>query len=268
MPRINNPMEIFKLLDRSNCRDCLEKTCMAFAVAVFKGRKELRDCPHIEPDILQQYDGEVEKPNTIDEDMLEAVEKLKHKITATDLASAARRIGAEYNDDKLTIKVCGKRFSVDSQGVLSSDIHINPWVAVPFLTHVLRGRGLPPKGEWVSFRELKEGRERYALFQKRCEEPMQRVADTYTELFDDLVHLFSAKQVAPQFESDISVVLHPLPRVPIMVCYWLPEDGISSSLNLFFDRTADQNLGIGALFSLGAGLAQMFAKIALRHGFG
>jgi hypothetical protein len=126
---------------------------------------------------------------------------------------------------------------------------------------------LQVSGNWVSFRELKDGRERYPLFQKRCEEPMKRVADIYTSLFDDLVHLFSAKKVAQQFESDISVVLHPLPKVPIMICYWLPEDGLESSLNVFFDKTADENLDIGSVFTLGAGLAQMFAKLALRHGF-
>jgi len=81
-----------------------------------------------------------------------------------------------------------------------------------------------------------------------------------------MVHLFGGKQVERQFESDLSVVLHPLPLVPIMICYWLPEEGMQSTLNVFFDETADVNLGIGAVFSLGAGLAQMFTKIALRHG--
>ena len=79
--------------------------------------------------------------------------------------------------------------------------------------------------------------------------------------------MFSAKRVAEQFESDISVVLYPLPRVPIMICYWLPEEGLESSLNVFFDETANENLDIGSVFTLGAGLAQMFTKIALRHGF-
>jgi hypothetical protein len=62
-------------------------------------------------------------------------------------------------------------------------------------------------------------------------------------------------------------VLLPLPKVPMMICYWLPEEGIQSSLNLFFDDTADENLDIGSLFSLGSGLAQMFEKLAIRHGF-
>ena len=52
-----------------------------------------------------------------------------------------------------------------------------------------------------------------------------------------------------------------------MICYWTPEDGLQSSLNLYFDKTADENLDIGSVFTLGAGLTQMFAKLALRHGF-
>ena len=98
---------------------------------------------------------------------------------------------------------------------------------------------------------------------------MKQVADLHTGLFDDMVHIFSGKQVQQQFESDISVVLHPLPRVPLMVCYWLPDDGLQSSLNLFFDDTAAANLAIEAIYTLGAGLSLMFEKIAQRHnGFG
>jgi hypothetical protein len=47
----------------------------------------------------------------------------------------------------------------------------------------------------------------------------------------------------------------------------LPEEGLASSLNLFFDDTADKNLHINSIYTLGAGLTQMFEKISLRHGF-
>ncbi|MCK7512521.1 MAG: DUF3786 domain-containing protein [Desulfobacterales bacterium] len=104
---------------------------------------------------------------------------------------------------------------MDRRGNFHADIHVNPWVAIPFLTHILYGKGVAPTGRWVSFRELKDGRERYPLFQ-RCEEALKRVADIYTPLFDDMVHLFGGRQVERQFQSDISVVLHPLPRVPVM----------------------------------------------------
>jgi hypothetical protein len=267
MPHPKNAMEIFQLLDKSNCRECGEKTCLAFAGAVFTGNKELDQCPKLDQEIIARFRGDSGNRRAIERERAENMQKLQDKIANIDLAAAANRIGADFADDKLTLKVLGKNFSIDTRGKLYADIHINPWVAGPFLSYVLYGKGLPASGNWASFRELKEGKQRYPLFQKRCEEPMKKVADTYTDLFDDLVHIFSGRQVEEQFESDISVVLHPLPRIPIMICYWKPGDGLESSLNLFFDKIADDNLDIGSVFSLGAGMAQMFEKLALRHGF-
>ena len=178
-----------------------------------------------------------------------------------------QRTGGSFSDNKLTLKVLGKDFSVDSQGNLGADIHINPWIAVPFLNYILYGEGLPVANKWVSLRELKDGRERYPLFHRQCEEPLKRVADSYTDFFDDIVQLFSGRQVAKEFDSDISVVLQPLPKVPILICYWLPEDGMESNLLVFFDETADRNLDTDSVFTLGVGLAHMIKKIALKHGF-
>jgi hypothetical protein len=267
MKQPKNAMEIFQLLDKSNCRECGEKTCLAFAGAVFKGKKQLKECPKLDPEIIERFSGEPGNQNAVEQNRDAYLENLKNEITNIDLARAAKRVGARFLNDKLTLKVLGKNFSVYTKGNFYTDIHINPWVAIPFLTYVLYGKGVPVSRKWVSFRELKHGKEWYPLFQKRCEEPLKRVADIYTGLFDDMVHILSGKQVEKQFESDISVVLYPLPRVPVMVCYWLPEDGLESSLNVFFDQTAEENLDIGSVFTLGVGLTQMFEKIAQRHGF-
>jgi hypothetical protein len=261
-------MEIFQLLDKSNCRECGEKTCLAFAGAVIRGQRRLDECPRLDRATIERFsENREEAADSAEKNREDHLQQLQKAVAGLDLEEAARRTGGRFSGGKLTLKVLGKDFSVDTRGKLSADIHINPWVAVPFLNYVLHGKGLAPSGNWVPFRELKGGPERYPLFQKRCEEPMKRVADVYTDLFDDMVHIFSGKQVAEEFESDISVVLHPLPKVPLMVCYWQPEDGLASSLHIFFDQTADANLDIGAIFSLGAGLAQMFSKLALRHGY-
>ncbi len=260
-------MEIFKLLDKSNCRECGEKTCLAFAGAVFQGQRKIRECPKLDQAVISLYSDDSEQKNSLEQNGDEYLEWLKKEVGGIDLDAEARRVGADFTNGKLTLKVLGKNFSVDGKGILSADIHVNPWVAAPFLDYIRYGKGLPVTGNWLSFRELKDGKERYPLFLKRCEEPMKQVADTYTDLFDDLVRIFGGRQVEKQFESDISVVLLPLPRVPIMICYWLAEEGLESSLNVFFDDTADKNLSIGSVFSLGAGLSQMFQKLALRHGF-
>ena len=260
-------MQIFQILDKSNCRECGEKTCLAFAGAVFTGQRKIDACPKLDHGIIERFSDENASQHSIEQNRNEHFNLLKSKIAEIDLAEAAARVGAEFFDDRLTLKVLGKDFGVDTKGRFYTDIHIHPWVAGPFLNYILHGKGLAVTGNWVSFRELQGGKEMFALFQKRCEEAMKRVADIYTDLFDDMVHIFSGRQAPKQFASDISVVLHPLPRLPIMVCYWLPEEGLASSLNLFFDETADKNLHINSIFTLGTGLAQMFAKLALRHGY-
>lgn len=266
MPRINNPMEIFKLLNGSNCRECREKTCLAFAVAVFKDQKPIQDCPYLPPDVISRYGGKTEKPNTIDEDKVAAVEALKQKIPSIDLAETARRLGAQFDDPQITVKVFGKNFRVNADGELSSDIHINAWVAFPLLNYILNASGIPPSGNWITFRELDGGPPRYAHFQQRCEKPLKRVADTYTDLFKDMLEIFDGKQNQGHIDSDVSIVLHPLPLFPIQICYWKPEEGLESSLHIYFDSSSDSNLDIESIYTMCEGIVAMFEKISLRHG--
>ena len=266
MSHINNPMEIFKLLNGSNCKKCNEKTCLAFAVAVFKGKKPIQACPYLEKEVIDRYGGAIEKPNTIDENKAEAIETLKQKISLIDLSEAAKRLGARFSKNKLTIKIFGKVFSIDTKGNISSEIHINAYMVVPALNYILNGSGKSPYGNWITFRELAGGPSRYAHFNQRCEKPLKRIADTYTDLFKDMLEIFDGKQIVSPIDSDVSIVLYPLPLFPIMVCYWKPEDGLESSLHIYFDSASDDNLDIESNYTLNEGIALMFEKIALRHG--
>ena len=166
MPQARNAMEIFQFLDQSNCRECGEKTCLAFAGAVFTGRKKITDCPKLSQDVIARFSNN-DPSNIIERNRDAYLEDLKNEIAACDLAEAAERPGAQFAGGKLTLKVMGKNFSVDTKGRITTDIHVNPWVAVPFLNYVLHGEDFPVSGNWVPFRELDGGKERDPLFQKR-----------------------------------------------------------------------------------------------------
>ena len=266
MPQIQNAMEVFKLLDKSNCRLCEEATCLAFAAAVFQGRRQLSECPRLEADVVERYSGGADQPRTMDQDAEAALRRMQGQIAKVDLAAAAERLGGHCTNGKLTLRILGKEFSVDQQGRFTTDIHVHGWIAGPVLAYVLRSEGKTPSGNWVPLRELAGGRDWHRFFTQRCEKPLKAVADTYTDLFEDMVHLFNGRMVRRHFDADIGVVLHPLPKLPLLVCYWKPDEGMPSDLNLFFDDTAAANLPIEAIYTLGAGLALMFEKIAQRHG--
>lgn len=113
MSRFKNTMEIFLLLDKSNCRDCHLPTCLAFAAAVFKGQKQLNECPRLPHDIIDRFGVGIAPPGVVEAEGDDQTKLLQKNIARIDLAAAARRLGARFSDNKLTLKVLGKDFSVD-----------------------------------------------------------------------------------------------------------------------------------------------------------
>jgi len=265
MTELAKPMDILKLLDKSNCRECGKPTCLAFAAAVAGGQMQLADCPKLAGEVLDRYQGKVPGPADQRREIEEAVEALKKQLATVDLEAAARRLGATFSGGRLTLKCLGRDFGVDAAGNITTTLHIHPWIMGPVLSHILEGAGVPPSGGWVPYRELEDGKERYPLFQQRCEKPCKRLADADAELFEAIVGLFGSP-VENRYSSHISVVLHPLPRVPVLIRYWKPEDGLESNLSFLFDATATENLNVASIYVLGTGLVLMFEKIALTHG--
>lgn len=262
-----NAMEIFSILDKSNCRKCGEKTCLAFAGAVYMGNRRIQECPNLSSADIAKFSKETDIQKSPEDNQDEYISALVHEVVNLDFKVAAERIGAQENGGVLSVTILGKNFGIRKDTTFSTDLHIIPWVVVPLLDYVLKCKGVPVSGDWMSFREIQGGKEKYALFKKRGEDVLKKLGDNYTDFFDDIVHMFNGRNVEKCFESDVSVVLYPLPLVPIMICYWKPEDGLQSSLNLFFDKSVEDNLGVDSAFSLGTGIAQMFEKIAEHHGF-
>ncbi len=266
MHQCRSVMDVFKVLEKSNCRKCNQKTCLAFAALVFDGSRPLSDCPQVDPVLAQSFESQ---PNNRAGNIPEVetnLHRLKAELAAIDFSATAQRIGARMHGDRLVLKIMGKDFGVDDRGNLYTDIHTNPWVAAPVLNYILHCQGRPIRGEWMALRELPSGTDWHKLFAQRCEKPMKKVADTYTDLFTDLVDLFDGQPPANSYPSDVAVVLYPLPLVPLLICYWHPEDGMESDLNLFFDASAEDNLGIEGIYALGTGVTRMFERLALRHG--
>jgi hypothetical protein len=269
MPQFKTLMDIFKLLEKTNCRKCDEKTCLAFAAAVFKGNRPLADCPHVPPEVLRVYgDSQPQKPAEIELDIEKQLAELRAGLAKIDFAETAQRIGAAYEGNRLVLKIMGKDFGLDPAGKIYTDIHVHPWVTIPVLNYILDCKGTPVKGQWVPLRELPSGKDWYRLFGQRCEKPMKQIADSYAELFADLVDIFNGRPVDGHYQSDVALVLHPLPLVPLLICYWRAEEGMASDLNLFFDASAEDNLGIRGIYALGAGITRMFERLALRHAGG
>jgi len=265
MSEIKTPLELYKHLPKTNCGECGISTCLAFAAAVIRAEKQLADCPHIDRNAVSELSGRIGRQVNIECIREEQLKDLKKQIAAVDIGSRAELLGAKNHGKTITIKCLGKDFTVDGQGHVASQCHTHAWFSLPLLDYILHSEGRDIAGRWVPFRELENGKTWAPLFEQRCEKPLKLIADASSDLFEDLVTLFSGTSSLNEFNADISVVLYPLPKVPVLICYWRPEEDIASKIHLFFDETADKNLHIESLFTLGTGIVRMLEKIMGRH---
>lgn len=264
MPPEKNPLKIYKILPKTNCGQCFLSSCLAFSAAVVNGSKKLADCPFIK-EVASQVTPTVVTTEPYEIMRNEKLQQLQDKIAALDIGSIADRLGGKIIEKKLAIDCLGKVFLVDTNGRIASECHTHAGLTIPLLSYIVYSKGNDPSGNWVPFRELNNGPPMNALFEQRGEKRLQRLADNHTELFDDLVSMFSGTKEEQKFASDISVVLYPLPKLPVMICYWKPEEDLGSKLSIFFDATADCHLTIEWIFELTVGMVMMFEKIAHKH---
>ena len=262
--KLLTPLEIYKVLEKSNCKRCMLPSCLAFAAAVVGGQKKLDDCPLLSEELKKSLSVNLEKRSTAEPQQAEFMDKLMQKMSNLDLAVVAAEIGATYENGILSVRSLGKEFHVDSSGQMRSECHIIPWVQAPLLSYVCHPSHQQISGRWVSFREIKGGIEWRGLFRSRCETPLRLLADNQPELLTDIIDLFMGAAVEG-FEADIALVLHPFPHIPILLCYQAADGDLESELNIFFDECCGTNLHIKSLYTLCAGLVKMFEQIALHH---
>lgn len=264
--KVLTPLEIYKVLEKSNCKRCMLPSCLAFAAAVIGGQKKLQDCPQLTEGVQNELSSRLQQRSTAEPGQSEFMAKLLKKVKELDFPAIARERGGEYHeqDRSLSVKSLGKTFFVDRGGIVTSECHIIPWVEAPLLSYLCYPDHTLISGQWISFREIKGGIEWRGLFRSRCETPLRILADRHPELLADIVDLFLGQEV-DGFEADIALVLHPFPHIPILICYQASDGDLESELNIFFDACCGVNLHVKSLYTLCAGLVKMFEQIALHH---
>ena len=263
---LKSPLDIYKLLPQTNCQKCYLPSCLAFAASVTKSEKNIHDCPELDSSLIVEIvENQQSTRTSIEREQSERISQLQIQISKIDFDIHSRQIGASIINDKLAISCLGKQFFITADGNITSECHINSWVTVPILDYAVNCQGIEPNEKWIPFRELPNGKIWTPLYTQRCEIPLKNIVDNQTELFEYLIDLFNGQTTESKFDSDISIILYPLPKIPILLCYWKPEDNMESMLNIFFDESAEENLTIESIYLLLAGLVVMFEKISLTH---
>jgi hypothetical protein len=254
-------MEVLKTLPRTNCGDCGQATCLAFATQVIKEGEDLNKCPHltvaqagIGQAVRAQQEAGVGRRR---ESLAISLEVLQEKVAPLDFAVLAPGLGATYGEEAgrpyLSLAYFGSCLQVFKDelryppGALA-----DPWDAILLYNYIASEGQEPVAGTWIAYNSLPNSVSK----SKTLARLEQRLADNFAGKAAQLkerVEQLGGEMVAVGGEdADIQAAFLPLPRVPLLLLFWDAEveEGFAPLARFLFDVSVTTYLDLEAMLFL------------------
>lgn len=243
-----NPLEIYKLLPRTNCGECSQKTCMAFAVYLKTGHEGINECRYLDPSSIERIRSMLNEGDWRDG----LLRSLKKEIRDLDIIKIGLGIGAVIKDKAIEIRCIGRDYLIDNNGNITPEPY-NKWIGI-LLLHYIRNQGKGDfTGQWVSFLEFKGGLVKSSTFQRDCEEPIRELFDVMNDKIEESLKRLGGRPVSG-FPAERAWILDLLPRVRILILYSKGDEEFPSSLKIVFDKITGNFLDVESIIFLLEGL--------------
>lgn len=177
----------------------------------------------------------------------------------------AARSGASYltlgpNRGELHVPLWGDMCIFSSPelvGYSCHDDHLSDFQQALLLYYFLTANDAPLTNKWISFVDLPGGRMYNAAFQGYSGDKIVKAFGFDLERFKSACLKMNGKSVDL---GSASFVFQALPRVPLMLTYWLGDEDFPSSCKILFDESACHYLPIDACAILGSTLTQKISR--------
>lgn len=124
---------------------------------------------------------------------------------------------------------------------------VNIETGLSIVFYLLRAAEKPLAGEWVSEKDLPGG---VTFFRGSRSAPVHIIADRFGDDLDGFRESCLARGGVAADMADAAFVFRALPRVPVAVLYWRPDEEFGAEAKLLFDRSISEHLPIDIIFGI------------------
>jgi hypothetical protein len=253
-------MEVLKNLPRTNCGECGQPTCLAFATRVIKEGEDLNKCPHLTgagADMGQAVRAQQEAGvGRRRESIAISLEVLQEKVAPLDFAALAEGLGATYGEEAdrpyLSLNYFGHRLQVFKDELrYPAGVTGDPWDAILLYNYIAAQGREPVAGRWIAYNSLPNSVSK-AKTLARLE---RKLADHFAGQAAGLkerVSQLGGEIVAVGEDADVQAVFWPLPKVPLLLSFWdaEAEEGFAPQAHWLFDASVTGYLDLEAMLFL------------------
>ncbi|MEJ2672142.1 MAG: DUF3786 domain-containing protein [Deltaproteobacteria bacterium] len=254
-------MEVLKTLPRTNCGDCGQQTCMAFATQVIKEGEDLDKCPHLtaaQTELRQAVKAQQEAGvGRRRESLAISLEVLQEKVAPLDFAALAEGLGATYGEEAgrpyLSLAYFGFCLQVFKDelryppGALA-----DPWDAILLYNYIASQGQEPVSNRWIAYNSLPNSVSKAKTLTRLEQKLADHFAGKTDQLKEKVQHLGGETVAVGGEDADIQAAFLPLPRVPLLLLFWdaEAEEGFAPQARFLFDASVTAYLDLEALLFL------------------
>jgi hypothetical protein len=271
-----NPFEILQRTPKTNCGECGQATCLAFAAAVSRAGEEVTLCPYINLEGLElkspagKKDMDELADQVSEEQDLALVKYLQSKISSFDFGTIAESLGADWSADQpeiLVFRYLGKEVKLSKSEVLiDNDTVVDPRDQILLYNYIHSGGGRKPDGNWVGMESLPNSISKVKTLANYCED---KIAKNFVgKSFDILMEIGQKLDGVPgpqdlSATASIAFVIPVLPNLPQFLLFWdeEPDDGFEAKAKVLFDHHVLDFLDIESLLFSAERLAEQIVDL-------
>ena len=200
--------------------------------------------------------------------LADRAQDLRVSLRFQDPGQVAARSGASYLElgpgrGELRILLWGNACTLSWPELMGWDYKDDPLQDLQqalLLYYLIKADDTPLTNTWVSFADLPTGRMYNRAFQGYSGDEVAKSFGSDLEGFRQACNVAGGKEISV---GDASFNFQALPRVPLLVTYWLGDEDFPSSCKILFDESVHHYLPIDACAVVGGMLARKL--IALRR---
>lgn len=262
-------VDLYKdVLPKTNCKDCGFPTCLAFASMVVSEKLALKNCPHVEPELLEKCQKELDEQHAqgkwTKKDMAQdALLWAKERAASMKIKYLPERIGGEiigkggevalklpYFNDFVLIK---EGSVTNMQGEV-----LNRWEQVFIFNHIAQGGKSFPTGKWKALQEIPNTVSKIKSMRSHVEQPIvKKFSGNIQGLARASKSLGGIDMSDKNPSADVAFYFKVLPKVPVMLMFWDTEESFDAKAKLLFDETITEHLDIESILFLSERLRQL-----------
>jgi len=256
-------IEILKKLPGTNCKECGENTCIAFALKVKNGQLKMSGCPYVTGENDEPLNR---KPTvTMDDNYSRVSDELEGIAKQTNFKEAADAIEGQFEnrngDEIIKLKLMNKPYEMRKDGLFMDNKYCHDsWTKIIIYDYVRRKGNVPLAGDWVMLGNFSNTASHVKAFQRKAEE---KVAEKFSNDMEGLKARcgeLEGKEVEGKIKADYVCRFNLLPRIPLHLCFWDADEEFQAGCKLYVDSSADAYIDIEYLAYLVEKFVEVFVE--------